>query len=512
MVTKIIVFLFLASNTFFSQTNVLKSKLDSIKSSYNVVGMSVVATKGDSIIFNEGYGKKDISRNLEVNESTVYRIASISKTVTATALMILYDKELFRLNDDISEHIGFTLRNPYFPQDTITVGKVLSHTAGLRDGSGYFTFLNNSYNSGNPPTISELLLTDGKFYTDNMFSRSKSPSSNYFQYANINYGVIGTLVERLSGKRFDQFCKENIFDKLQLNVSFNVGDFEDINDIATLYRYQNGAWKPQADNYNGNKPDKRDLSNYDTGTNGIIFAPQGGLRASAGDLAKLLLMYKNGGSYKSLTILSDQTTRLMFETAWSFNGSNGDNYYGIFKNYGFGCHQTTDLLPGKTLLGHPGEAYGLISDMYFSLEENYGIIFLTNGGRWSEGNYSGWYDIEEDVFRQCYKFLSGEITDVSFEKGNDKSYHLFQNYPNPFNPSTIIDYVLPDESYVEISIFDILGKEVRELVARKHGAGKFSVEWDGSDDNLGLSAASGLYLCRMSAGLFRKTIKLQYIK
>lgn len=62
-----------------SQSNTLDAKLQSIRTQYNVVGMSIAVTKGNSLVFSKGYGLRDLSRNLPVNDSTVYRIASISK-------------------------------------------------------------------------------------------------------------------------------------------------------------------------------------------------------------------------------------------------------------------------------------------------------------------------------------------------------------------------------------------------------------------------------------------------
>ncbi|MCX8056616.1 MAG: beta-lactamase family protein, partial [Ignavibacteria bacterium] len=426
------------------QTSSLDAKLQSIRTQYNVVGMSVAVVKGDSLVFSKGYGFRDLSRNLPVNDSTVYRIASISKMITATALMILYEQGLFNLDDDVSNYLGFTLRNPNFPNDKITFRKLLSHTSSLRDGSGYSSFLTATYNDNPPPTLQSLLTTGGSYYTADMFDASKSPSSNYFQYANINFGVIGTLVERLSNKRFDVFCKEKIFDRLRIAGSFNIQDIPNINNVAVLYRRSGGSWVPQFDNYNGIKPPPRDLSNYVIGTNGIVFAPQGGLRISANDLAKFMLMIMNGGILNGVRILNDTTINKMLTPSWIYNGSNGNNYYGIFNTYGFGCSRTSDLLPGETLYGHPGEAYGLISDLYFSKIKDYGIIFITNGGQWGYGNYSGWYNIEEDVYKACKSFVDSLMLNVFVENQTPEKFSLFQNYPNPFNSKTKIKFSVKD--------------------------------------------------------------------
>ena len=490
----ILAIIFIFNLQSFAQSSLLDQKLQSIRNQYNLVGMSVTVTKGNNIIFSNGYGLRDLSRNLPVDDSTVYRIASISKMITATALMILYEQGLFNLDDDVSNYLGFTLRNPNFPNDVITFRKLLSHTSSLRDGSGYSSFLTATYNNTPPPTLQSLLTVGGSYYTSDMFSSSKPPSENYFTYANINYGVLGTLVEKLSNKRFDIFCKEKIFQPLQITGSFNIQDIPNINNVAVLYRRSGGSWVPQFDNYGGVKPSPRDLTGYVVGTNGVIFAPQGGLRISTNDLAKFMLMIKNGGIYNGIRILNDSTVQRMLNPSWIYNGSNGNNYYGIFNTYGFGCHRTVDLLPGEILYGHPGEAYGLISDMYFSKLKDYGIIFVTNGGVWGYGNYSGWYNVEEDVYKACKVFIDSLMVNVENENIVLDRFILYQNYPNPFNPKTTISFTLDEDGFTTLKIYDLFGKEIETIVQDYLIAGQlYKFEFDGS------RLTSGIYFCKLQS-------------
>lgn len=502
------ILLFLSGVNFlvYSQSAELDTALQQIKTDHEVVGMSVAIIKGDGISFSKGYGLRDIDRALPVDDSTLYRIASISKFIVTAAIMKLYDQGLFKLDDDISDYLGFTVRNPAYPYDVITFRKILSHTSSIRDGSGYSTFLSATYNNTPPPVLESLLTPGGEYFTSDLFSSTKSPSSNYFTYSNLNFGIAGTLIERLSGRRFDIFCREEIFEPLGMTSSFNIQDLPNINNVAVLYRKTGKKWIPQADNYVGIMPPPRDLSLYVIGTNGIIFGPQGGLRTSANDLAKFMMMIMNRGEYNSVRILADTTVERILTPNWIYTGSNGDNYYGIFNNYCLGSHKTTDLLPTETLYGHPGEAYGLISDLYFSRIEDYGIIFITNGGLWKSGTYSGWYNIEEEIYQASLKYVDSITVNVENEDLPEMGFYLYQNYPNPFNPVTHIKYTLSNKETICLKVFDVLGKQIFNLLNSELQAGTYEIEFDA--ENL----PSGVYLYELSAGNFIDRKKMMVLK
>ncbi len=502
----IISFLLGINSLIYSQSSELDAAFQEIKTDHEVVGMSVAIIKGDEISFSQGYGLRDIDRSLSVDDSTLYRIASISKFVTTAALMKLYDQGLFKIDDDVSDYLGFTLRNPSYPDEVITFRKLLSHTASIRDGSGYSAFLSATYSNDPPPILESLLTPDGTYFTSDMFSSKESPSSDYFTYANINFGVVGTLVERLSNIRFDIFCRQEILEPLGMTSSFNVQDLPNINNVAVLYRKTGQNWIPQADNYLGIMPEPRDLSAYIIGTNGVIFGPQGGLRTSANDLSKFMNMIMNEGEYNAARILEDTTVALILTPTWIYDGSNGDNYYGIFNTYGFGSHRTTDLLPTETLYGHPGEAYGLISDLYFSKIKDYGIVFITNGGLWGNGDYSGWYDIEEKIYQASLEYLDSITVDIETETLYETGYKLYQNYPNPFNPETLINFTIQNLSSVQLIVYDNLGNEVTILVNELKQPGNYEIVFDATH------LSSGVYFYRISTQDYTETKSMILLK
>ncbi len=494
----------------------LSQRLNAIKTKYKLAGLSVTVFRNENILAAGSAGLADVSRSFPITDSTMYRIASISKTVAATALMQLYEQGRFKLDDDVNSALGFSLRNPNYPNDAITFRMILSHTAGLTDGSGYDGFLSATGSSVIPP-ISSLLIPSGSHYTSDMWLNKKP--GTYFTYSNISFGVVGTLVERISGERFDLYCRDHLFRPLGLDASFNVSALRNINNLAVLYRTSGGQWVAQTDNYKGVPPAPRDLSGYVIGSNGSLFGPQGNLRISAKDLAKFMIARMNGGIVNGVRILNDSTAALMNTPVWTDNGLNGNNYYGLFRSWGLGTHITTNtangdiLFGGKIMAGHPGEAYGLISDAYYELKKNgVGFVFMTNGkdGAYAFGTASAFYTVEEAVFAAVNEFLNSVPLSVRSEpRMLSPTLELQQNFPNPFNPATTIEYSLPSSKinhHVVLKVYDVLGNDVATLVNERKSSGKYSVTFDAA------SLSSGVYFSQLHIGGLVVTRRMLLLK
>jgi len=353
----------------YGQDNLLLSKsIEKIVKKYNVTGLQVALILDGAVIYNSEFGYANLAANKMVDSETAFRIASISKTITATAIMQLYEQGKISLDEDISRYLGYKVRNPKYPDDKITIRMLANHVSGLNDGWGYDDFLNATY-SEKIPDIKELILPGGNFYTKDMW-KSYKPAGGYV-YCNCGYGLLGTIIEKVSGERFDIYCRKHIFEPLEMKSSFNVDDV-DIKNLAALYRNSIA----QYDAY-GLKKEPRDLSRYVTGTNAAAFSPQGGLRTSALDLAKFLLMHMNKGSWNNKKILDDTTALTAHNYIFPYRGWKGLNF-----GSGVSFYFTQSLLKGQTLIGHAGGAYGLVSGMYFDKNRRYGIIFFANGGNY----------------------------------------------------------------------------------------------------------------------------------
>jgi len=383
-----------------------QDQLAQVAEENQLVGMSVLVVQGGEIADEYHYGLANINSKRAVDANSRYRIASISKSVVATALMTLYDQGLFKLDEDISKAMGYPIRNPRFPETPITYRMLLNHTSSLRDGSRYGDFLMTTYRRDTLPDMKEILLPEGMFYTEDTFGE-QAPGT-YFTYCNLAYGLLGALIERLSTQRFDVYVRESVLEPLGIQGNFNVQDLSDLNTIATLYR--NG--QPTADEYPVDLQDPL-TEDYTLGQNGSIFAPQGGLRVSARELSRFLLLHMKKGEGFEDPILKTETFALMHQPSWTFDGTNGDNYKDFFNAFGLGFHLSGNpghkdyVFPAISMIGHAGEAYGLISEMQWEPEREFGLIFITNGYFGEEGHAPGkrssFYLPEEQVFDVVYK-------------------------------------------------------------------------------------------------------------
>jgi CubicO group peptidase (beta-lactamase class C family) len=226
----------------------------------------------------------------------------------------------------------------------------------------------------------------------------------------LGWGVIGTIMERVTGERFDRLMKRLLLDPLGMHGGFNVSEFsqEDLGNLATLYRKRttdteiwnsSGPWIAQVDDFTTQAPQRPlGIDDYVIGTNATAFSPTGGLRTSAADMGKVMLMLINDGMHEGQQLLKPATLADMFTLQWRANGSNGDTLHGLFQCWGLGNQQFPDregmrLVEhgGFCAVGHLGEAYGLMSVFAVDLVNKNGMVALVGGVSSNPEQYKGRY-------------------------------------------------------------------------------------------------------------------------
>ena len=351
VILKIIVgFIYLLAPLFvIAQEAEAEASIRAIMSQTNVVGVSVAVVKNNKIIYSHSFGQKNIEANTPLTDDCIFRIASISKSFSATSIMQLVEAKKLSLEDDASDLIGFPLRNPKFPDKVITLKMLLSHRSSINDSQGYF-----SLDSINPATNPDY----AKCYNN------YAPGTGYM-YCNLNYNMTGAIIEKYSGERFDQYVKHHVLDPLDIYGGYCV-DSLDKNRFATIYEFNKETAK-FTNSPNAYAPRSKEIADYAMGKTTPIFSPTGGMKISATDLAKYMMMHMNLGKANGKRIISKRSARQM-QTPLSSD-----------ENYGLAILKTDKLIEGKTLTGHTGSAYGLYSTMFFEPNEKFGIVVISNG-------------------------------------------------------------------------------------------------------------------------------------
>ena len=376
----IVITMCLVFASFSNKTETINEKanavIDSVLSNYNYVGIAVAVVCNNQIVYSNEFGVKNIETQEKIKQDDLFRIASISKTFTSTAIMQLYEQGKFDLDDDISDALGYMVRNPRFPEAKITYRMLLSHTSSLSDAEGYF-----DYDILKP----EINPNYANAYWD------YAPSEKY-NYCNLGFNLLGALVEIHSDTRFDNYIRQNILLPLGITeAGFNV-DSLDNSKFVSLYNRQDSIWKESKDAY---KSRADEMQNYTLGKNAVLFSPTGGMKISAINLAKWMLCRMNYGTLDGVKIISEETSKLMFTPIEPTNGTS---------TYGFGIWQATDLVEGEILIGHTGGAYGLLSAMFFEPNKKFGVALMTSGTSPKEGKNK----ILADIINAMYQVFIEE--------------------------------------------------------------------------------------------------------
>ena len=310
------------------------------------------------------------------------RIASISKLVVAIGVLRLVEHDKIDLDSDVSRWLGWPLRNPSFPDRAITVRMLLSHTSSLRDHDDQYAI----------PLGGSVRTTVGDARS---WDLEHGPGAGDFTYSNLNFPVVGSIIERVTGERFDIWMRREVLDPMRLDACFNWPTCSNSALARAVVLMQDG--KVVRDDLGGRQPDcpvfvndgePCDLNRWRVGENGALFSPQGGLRISARGLARVGRMLLNGGMLDGVRILSPRSVETLLAPQWRFNGNNGATDKGFYCTYGLATQQIPspvagcrdDLVgDGRVRVGHAGDAYGVRSGLWIDPARGTGVAFFATG-------------------------------------------------------------------------------------------------------------------------------------
>jgi CubicO group peptidase (beta-lactamase class C family) len=302
--------------------------------------------------------------------------------VVAIGVMKLVEQGKLELDRDVSSYLGWYLRNPRFPTQPVTLRQLLSHTSSVRDGDDAYVI-----------PLGERI-QDGLVETQ-VWDLEHGPTEHYFAYSNFNFPVIGSVVERVTGERFDLWMRREVLERMKIDACFNWPTCTDRAITRAVVLTQDG--EPVRDDLHGKRPecpvfvDKGpcDLARWKLGDNGALFSPQGGLRISVRGLERVGRMLLNGGTLDGVHILSPESIETMLAPAWQLSGRNGSQdgesegvcSYGLATRQlatGLGCADDPEG-QGRAWVGHAGDAYGLRSGIWIDRKRGVGIAYFVTG-------------------------------------------------------------------------------------------------------------------------------------
>jgi CubicO group peptidase (beta-lactamase class C family) len=303
-----------------------------IDSSFN--GTVLIARYG-MVIYERSFGFSSYSRAEPMNIETTFQLASISKTFTAAAVLMLHNKGLLNIDHKVTEYI------PEFPYNNITIRHLLTHTSGLQN---YMWLVERQWKKRQLPTNEDIL----QLFITHRRGLNFTPGQR-FDYSNSGYVFLALLMERVSGKSYAEYVTENIFEPLEMSRSF-------------VYDLHNPA------------PIENRAYGYRQSRGRHIIIPDDQLDGPLGDkgiFSTVHDLYKWDQALHRSRLLPSQLWLQAFENARLNNDT--------LVNYGMGWRLQNYL--GKKIVHHPGRWHGFRTSFKRFVDDHSTIIVLSNNNR-----------------------------------------------------------------------------------------------------------------------------------
>ena len=326
----------------------------------HVPGLAACIVRGDKIVWSDGYGMANIAKKIPFTpDQSLFQIASISKTITAIAIMQLRDKGLLQLDEDVNKFLRFPVRNPKHPDKPITFRHLLTHTSSINDSDAIYSL----YVVGDPTTSLEDVVTRYFMPRGALFNRKnykKNAPGAREKYSNAGFALLGYLIEVISTQSLETYLQQNVYSPLKMDeTSFYIAKL-DLERQACPYTYVTklkGKLCP-GDGDGNLLPDSMSpqvgynehaLYSYPTLADGMV-------RTSINQLANFMIAMMNGGQFDKTQLLKEDTVNEMLTG----------------KEHGLSWFRSGDYW------GHDGGDPGCATEMSFNLKTRVGFIIFAN--------------------------------------------------------------------------------------------------------------------------------------
>lgn len=359
----------------------------------DVPGVVALVAREGKIVYHKAFGMADNEAGKELKPDAIFRIASQSKAITSTAVMMLWEEGLFQLDDPISKYIP-EFKNPQVLQsfrygDTtyttvpakreITIRDLLTHTSGLGygviDGDERFQMI---YHKAG---ITDLFTTEAITIEESVKKLAKLPLHHHpgekYTYSE-GLDVLGYFIEVMSGMTFAEFLRERLFEPLGMEDTYFYLPPAKSDRLVAVQHKEDGEWKKYPVTfYDTDYPIKGARTFYSGGA---------GLSSTAADYANFLQMYLNGGELNGIRILSRTTVQSIM------GNQTGDLFGGAGSYYGLAFGVTTEAGQASGGRGSAGtfDWGGYFNTQYFADPKERLIGILMKQTRGPVSDDTGW--------------------------------------------------------------------------------------------------------------------------
>ncbi len=314
---------------------------------HRAVGAAMVLVFPDGTEQFFCYGKARRKPDTAVDPFTCFRVASVTKLISTFGVMSLVENGELSLDEDVSNVLGFSLRNPRFPERVLTLRMLLTHTGGIKNAELQRTGQESLEERFRDPDI-----------------WLESAPGERFLYSNLGAGLAGAIAEKASGLRFDELMQERIFRPLGICAGYGAANIPSDRVIADGYSVR-GLFPPRlkydAEYQRRQHTEQRPGESYVT-TVGRLITDAHGLGTLAGLLA------------------SKTDTKVLKKSSLEEMRTVQDGIGGIGKaGRGLNVASLKGVIPELNLIGHQGVAYGMCSELFADTESGAGVGIMTNG-------------------------------------------------------------------------------------------------------------------------------------
>ncbi|HDP98623.1 MAG TPA: class A beta-lactamase-related serine hydrolase [bacterium] len=359
---------------------------------YNLPGLAIGIVYDQQMVWQKGFGYADIEKKTAMTAQTIFRIASISKLFTSTAIMQLRDAGKLRLDDPITKYLPwFQIRHRFPDAPEITVWHILTHSSGLPREAAFPYWTDHQFPS--LEQIKEKLVEQETIF----------PSETKWKYSNLAMALLGEIVEAASGIDYESYIRKNILVPLQMS--------------STSVYLAADQRKALATGYGIRLPDgTRKIMPF---TDAKALTPAANFSSTIEDLAKFVaLQFTEYNQISGRQILKASTLKEMQRVHWLRPSWTS----------GWGLGFSIRKYEKRTLVGHGGWVGGYRSQIYFCPKDKIGVIVFCNGEDGSPAKFA--LKVFDMVVAELLNVLKDEPIAEEFDPGWEK---FVGRYQDPWN-------------------------------------------------------------------------------